>query len=220
MDILADLSSGTHIELRAEQKQILLADKTKASQGAASNIDFWTVKIEAADDAQRGAYTVYVVEVWGESKRLAVSLRRYNEFYGLREELLAKLTADGLHAEHQKIYNLPFPRKLDMGVMMMGKNSKPVRDKRIAMLAAWLNASLAILGKQQNLCRFLGVSAEYIGVTIVGSKTAESYSAHGHLFEVMPLGRKKGLSAIELPARLLFGCDETGVQLFNAQVRL
>eukprot|EP01050_Picozoa_sp_SAG11_P015512 SAG11_NODE_2017_length_3918_cov_1.984027_1_plen_259_part_00 len=35
------------------------------------------------------------LQVWGESKRLAVSLRRYNDFYTLREELLAKLAVDG-----------------------------------------------------------------------------------------------------------------------------
>lgn len=69
------------------------------------------------------------------------------------------------------------------------------------------------------LCRFLGVSAEYIGVTIVGTKSAESYAAHDHLFEVKPLGKRKGLSAVELPSQMLFGCDQTGVQLFGAADR-
>eukprot|EP01052_Picozoa_sp_SAG31_P037972 SAG31_NODE_4989_length_2817_cov_1.583517_4_plen_160_part_00 len=106
-----------------------------------------------------------------------------------------------------------------MGVLMMGKNSTQVRDKRISMLSQWLNAALAILEQEPLLCRFLGVSAEYIGVTIVGMKGADSYQAHNHLYEVRPMGRKKGLSAIDLPSQLLFGCDHTGVQLFNASDR-
>ena len=36
----------------------------------------WTVKIEAADKDMTGKFSVYVVEVWGESKRLAVTHRR------------------------------------------------------------------------------------------------------------------------------------------------
>lgn len=59
---------------------------------------------------------VYVVEVWGESKRLAVSLRRYNDFYSLRDELLAKLMAEDQPVDADKIRKLPFPQKLDMGV--------------------------------------------------------------------------------------------------------
>ena len=39
----------------------------------------WTVKIEAADKDMTGKFSVYVVEVWGESKRLAVTHRRYGQ---------------------------------------------------------------------------------------------------------------------------------------------
>jgi hypothetical protein len=42
---------------------------------------------------------VYVVEVWGESKRLAISHRRYNEFYKFRGDLLEDLGKEGLHDE-------------------------------------------------------------------------------------------------------------------------
>ena len=37
------------------------------------------MKIEAADKDMTGKFSVYVVEVWGESKRLAVTHRRYGQ---------------------------------------------------------------------------------------------------------------------------------------------
>ena len=39
------------------------------------------------------------MEVWGESKRLAISHRRYNEFYKFRGDLLEDLGKEGLHDE-------------------------------------------------------------------------------------------------------------------------
>ena len=62
----------------------------------------------------------------------------------------------------------------------------------VCVQSAWLNAALAILGKRPKLCKFLGISQEYIGVTIVGAQPAADYEAHGHLFEVTPSVRPSG----------------------------
>ena len=103
------------------------------------------------------------MEVWGESKRLAISHRRYNEFYKFRGDLLEDLGKEGLHDEVRrpqalftarrfagltsgrgccggggwqvgKMERLPFPQKTDVKVMLLGKNSEAVRTKRIVEL--------------------------------------------------------------------------------------
>eukprot|EP01043_Picozoa_sp_COSAG02_P052823 COSAG02_NODE_5750_length_4068_cov_1.970522_2_plen_536_part_00 len=222
---LGEIGSRAHADLAAEKKAIERDLKTQRERDAAASLEFWNVKIGYADEAQAGGYTVYVVEVWGESKRLAISHRRFNEFYKFRGDLIAELSKEGASSEAEKMERLPFPYKTDMKVVLMGKNSEAVRTSRIVELSAWLNAALAILGKRPQLCKFLGISAEYIGVTIVASKPASDYEAHGHLFEVAPSVRPsarapgvvpKGLSTIELPRKVLYGCDDTGVQLFHA----
>jgi hypothetical protein len=224
---LTDLSTGRHEALRAEKTRIDAAARQESA--ASGGLDVWTVKIGAADEAQSGGYTVYVVEVWGEGKRLSVSLRRFNEFYLFRQSLLEELqrskSSDSTNdqANAIKLERLPFPKKTDISVLMMGKNSESVRSRRIEMLSAWCNAALSIAGNRPSLCKFLGISTEYIGVTIVAAKPATAYEAHGHLFAVQPITRggvpgavPKGLSAQQLPRKVLFGCDETGVQLFSA----
>ena len=222
---LAEIGSRAHADLAAEKKAIQRDEKMQRERDAAASLEFWNVKIAFADEAQHGGFTVYVVGVWGESKRLAISHRRYNEFYKFRGDLIAELSKEGQSAEAEKMERLPFPYKTDMKVMIMGKNSEAVRTKRIVELAAWLNAALAILGKRPQLCKFLGISSEYIGVTIVASKPASEYEAHGHLYEVVPSVRPsarapgvvaKGLSTVDLPRKCLYGCDDTGVQLFHA----
>ncbi len=222
---LGEIGSRAHADLAAEKKAIERDLKTQRERDAAASLEFWNVKIGYADEAQAGGYTVYVVEVWGESKRLAISHRRYNEFHKFRGDLIAELSKEGASSEAEKMERLPFPWKTDMKVVLMGKNSEAVRTARIVELGAWLNAALAILGKRPQLCKFLGISAEYIGVTIVASKPASDYEAHGHLYEVAPSVRPskrapgvvpKGLSTIELPRKVLYGCDDTGVQLFHA----
>ena len=218
MTRLDDIALGRHVQLRNEKKEVDEELKRKADDSNSSALDVWTIKIEAADEAQSGGYTVYVVEVWGQSKRLSVVLRRYNEFYSFRNALMAELQRSAEAPEREKsgkIERLPFPKKVDVGVMMMGKNSLSVRTKRIDTLSQWLNGALSICGNRTSLCKFLGVSPEYFGVTIVQQKAAADYEAHGHLYEVHPIGKAKGLSSVELPMQVLFGCDETGVQLFE-----
>lgn len=222
---LGEIGSRAHPDLAGEKKAIERDEKTQRERDAAASLEFWNVKIGFADEAQHGGYTVYVVEVWGEKKRLAISHRRYNEFYKFRTDLIAELTAEGMAAEAGKMERLPYPPKTDVKVMIMGKNSESVKTQRIVELSAWLNAALAILGKRPQLCKFLGISAEYIGVTIVATKDATQYEAHGHLYEVTPSVRPsarapgvvaKGLSTVDLPRKCLYGCDDTGVQLFHA----
>lgn len=226
---LSEIGSRAHPDLAGEKVAIERDEKQQRERDAAASLEFWNVKIGYADEAQQSnkaaPYTVYVVEVWGESKRLAISHRRYNEFYKFRGDLLAELTSEGMGDEAGKMERLPFPQKTDIKVMIMGKNSETVKTQRIVELSAWLNAALAILGKRPQLCKFLGISAEYIGVTIVAFKEASQYEAHGHLYEVTPSVRPsaraagvvaKGLSTIDLPRKCLYGCDDTGVQLFHA----
>lgn len=178
---LSEIGSRAHADLAAEKKAIEKELKMQRERDAAASLEFWNVKIGYADEAQAGGYTVYVVEVWGESKRLAISHRRFNEFHKFRGDLIAALSKEGAASEAEKMEKLPFPWKTDMKVVFMGKNSEAVRTSRIVELSAWLNAALAILGKRPQLCKFLGISAEYIGVTIVAAKPASAYEAHGEI---------------------------------------
>ena len=57
-------------------------------------------------------------------------------------------------------------------------------DQRAVTLGKWLNACLAIVGKAPELCRFLGLSPEFIGITIVKEKKIEAYET---LFTVEPM---------------------------------
>merc|ERR1711939_127973 len=154
---------------------------------------------------------VYVVEVWGESKRLAVTHRRYSEFDRLRKELLASLGEASV--DHNKIEKLPFPKKT---ILPTSKNSKSVQDKRSVELTHWLNAALGIVGKAPELCAFLGLSPEFIGITIVKEKKIEAYEC---LYEVEPMAPAKGLTTVALPNLVLMGIDMTGVQLFDGKTR-
>eukprot|EP01047_Picozoa_sp_COSAG01_P087728 COSAG01_NODE_20316_length_960_cov_0.727062_2_plen_72_part_01 len=68
-----------------------------------------------------------------------------------------------------------------------------MRDKRCTTLEQWLNATLLIVGKSSELCKFLGLSPEFIGITIVKDKTIEAYT---FLYEVKPMGAAKGLTTV------------------------
>eukprot|EP01048_Picozoa_sp_COSAG05_P013243 COSAG05_NODE_1391_length_5001_cov_6495.224194_4_plen_375_part_00 len=232
IEMLEKSAKAGHTGLSQEHSAIGSATPDSVIEPGAKSLEFWTVKIGAADDDGTGKFTVYVVEVWGESKRLAVTHRRYSEFHSLRKEMLENL---GPHSEDgAKIAALPFAKKTLGGI---GKNSKSVRDKRCQVLGQWLNATLSIVGKPPELCRFLGLSPEFIGITIVKEKTISAYSC---LFEVQPMGVGKGLTTVRshflasycfadralrshdqvvLPGKILLGIDTTGVQLFNAVTR-
>ena len=183
---------------------------------AKSKMDMWNIKIEAADKDMTGKFSVYVVEVWGESKRLAVTHRRYSEFDRLRKELLEAMGEAS--EDHDKISSLPFPKKT---LLPTSKNSAAVQAKRSVELMSWLNAALGIVGKAPELCRFLGLSPEFIGITIVKEKKIAAYEC---IFEVEPLppangGIAKGLTTVVLPEMVLMGIDMTGVQLFDGKTR-
>lgn len=81
---------------------------------------------------------------------------------------------------------------------------------------AWLNAALGIVGKAPELCTFLGLSPEFIGITIVKEKKIEAYEC---LYKVEPMPPAKGLTTVALPDQILLGIDMTGVQLFDAKTR-
>lgn len=213
--LLQSYATGGHEGLAAEKDGGLAetaaaaaADDTTAQS---KGVEMWSVKIEAADKDMTGKFSVYVVEVWGESKRLAVTHRRYSEFDRLRKELLASLGEAS--EDHDKIEKLPFPKKT---ILPTSKNSKSVQDKRSVELMNWLNATLAIVGKAPELCSFLGLSPEFIGITIVKEKKIEAYEC---LYKVEPMAPAKGLTTVALPARILMGIDSTGVQLFDAKTR-
>lgn len=176
-----------------------------------AKLDMWNVKIEAADKDMTGKFSVYVVEVWGESKRLAVTHRRYSEFDLLRKELLKVLGEAS--EDHDKVSSLPFPKKT---LLPTSKNSAAVQAKRSVELMQWLNACLGIVGKAPELCRFLGLSPEFIGITIVKEKKISAYEC---IFEVEPLPPAKGLTTVALPDSVLMGIDMTGVQLFDRKTR-
>jgi len=211
-ELLDSYAQKGHEGLAAEKDGTLAeAAAVSADEAAAqSKMEMWTVKIEAADKDMTGKFSVYVVEVWGESKRLAVTHRRYKEFDQLRKELLASLGEAS--EDHDKIEALPFPKK----TLLSSKNSKSVQDKRSVELAQWLNAALGIVGKAPELCSFLGLSPEFIGITIVKEKKIEAYEC---LYEVEPMPPAKGLTTVVLPDKILLGIDMTGVQLFDAKTR-
>jgi hypothetical protein len=111
--LLQSYATGGHEGLAAEKDGGLAetaaaaaADDTTAQS---KGVEMWSVKIEAADKDMTGKFSVYVVEVWGESKRLAVTHRRYSEFDRLRKQLLASLGEAS--EDHDKIEKLPFPKK-------------------------------------------------------------------------------------------------------------
>jgi hypothetical protein len=182
------MATAGHKGLRAEQDGVLTAEAAAAADLGGKSLEFWNVKIGAADDDGTGKFTVYVVEVWGESKRLAVTHRRFSEFHTLRKELIEKLGSNS--EDGVKIAALPFSKKTLGG---LGKNSKSVRDKRCHVLGQWLNAALSIVGKSPELCRFLGLSPEFVGITIVKEKAFEAYKC---IYEVSPMGAGKGLTAV------------------------
>jgi hypothetical protein len=91
-----------------------------------------------------------------------------------------------------------------------------VQEKRSKELGQWLNAALGIVGKAPELCRFLGLSPEFIGFTIVKEKKIEAYEC---LYEVEPMAPAKGLTTVALPNLVLMGIDMTGVQLFDGKTR-
>eukprot|EP01043_Picozoa_sp_COSAG02_P025787 COSAG02_NODE_1462_length_12490_cov_71.373820_5_plen_259_part_00 len=110
-ELLESYAANGHEGLAAE-KDGTLADTADAAADdavAQSKKEMWSVKIEAADKDMTGKFSVYVVEVWGESKRLAVTHRRYSEFDRLRKELLTSLGEAS--EDHDKIERLPFPKK-------------------------------------------------------------------------------------------------------------
>jgi len=200
-ELLRRYAEAGHAGLSEEKTLMASVAADSAAEPGAKSLEFWTVKIDAADDDGTGKFTVYVVEVWGESKRLAVTHRRYSEFHSLRKEILENL---GPHSEDgAKIAALPFAKKTLGGI---GKNSKSVRDKRCQILGQWLNATLSIVGKPQELCRFLGLSPEFIGITIVKEKTISAYSC---IFEVQPMGAGKGLTTVR---------TQGGPRLYNLMV--
>jgi hypothetical protein len=188
VDLLGRMATAGHKGLRAEQDGVLTAEAAAAADLGGKSLEFWNVKIGAADDDGTGKFTVYVVEVWGESKRLAVTHRRFSEFHTLRKELIEKLGSNS--EDGVKIAALPFSKKTLGG---LGKNSKSVRDKRCHVLGQWLNAALSIVGKSPELCRFLGLSPEFVGITIVKEKAFEAYKC---IYEVSPMGAGKGLTAV------------------------
>lgn len=109
--LLESYAQKGHEGLTAE-KDGTLAETTAASaeeDAARAKMQMWNVKIEAADKDMTGKFSVYVVEVWGESKRLAVTHRRYSEFDRLRKELLESLGEAS--EDHDKVEKLPFPKK-------------------------------------------------------------------------------------------------------------
>ena len=69
-------------------------------------------------------------------------------------------------------------------------------DQRAVTLGKWLNACLAIVGKAPELCRFLGLSPEFIGITIVKEKKIEAYET---LFTVEPMVSRPPAPPIDLP---------------------
>jgi hypothetical protein len=91
-----------------------------------------------------------------------------------------------------------------------------VQDKRSIELMKWLNDALAIVGKAPELCSFLSLSPEFIGITIVKEKKIEAYEC---LYKVQSMPPAKGLTTVALPHRILLGIDMTGVQLFDAKTR-
>ena len=240
-ELLESYAAKGHEGLAAE-KDGTLADTADAAADAAaaqSQKEMWSVKIEAADKDMTGKFSVYVVEVWGDSKRLAVTHRRYSEFDRLRKELLASLGEAS--EDHDKIERLPFPKKTILPtvsvfclfrrpgsfcpswsdrcwcfVVLQSKNSKAVQDKRSIELMKWLNDALAIVGKAPELCSFLSLSPEFIGITIVKEKKIEAYEC---LYKVQSMPPAKGLTTVALPHRILLGIDMTGVQLFDAKTR-
>lgn len=62
------------------------------------------------------------MEVWGGSKRLAVTHRRYSEFHDLRRGLLESLGSES--EDRAKVEALPWAKKT-----ILGKNSSKVCDR-------------------------------------------------------------------------------------------
>eukprot|EP01052_Picozoa_sp_SAG31_P008291 SAG31_NODE_416_length_15934_cov_7.384970_10_plen_289_part_00 len=113
----------------------------------------------------------------------------------------------------ERVKQLDFPKKT---MLPMSKNSEKVRKERSTMLQRWLNAALKELGKTTELCRFLGLNPEFIGITIVKEKNISEYK---DLYDTTPLGRRKGLCAGQLPSKVILGIDDTGAQLFDGATR-